>query len=716
MHPSKRKICFALLLLSCLLVACTKSDPILQPQSFPAPTERPPVLTVQIEYPTPSPTPEPPPFSLAPYQLSETEAVYDILPLLQRDGKTLLHAGFSDKDELTVLYASSNLDMLFLHRFNLSTGVETELYTDLLPEPLLYSDQMQCFSMTPPLFWDGQTQTLYLFTPDGKHRTRKNVTDRNFYLYGCFGFAGGAIALDGMQNTLYSIGFDGEEKPLFQFDYRYSYPELLSVSEDGHTAVFHVTDNRDFERKTVAVDLTTGEFIGCALRDVYLCESEHGLSTLSYTNDWSETEGEKSCITLKKADNFDSSEIFAAEWTKTEYYPSVIPVQNGFLVESYDNNYTLRYFDPVHTSVSTLSMAALYQNERYTSLVEAKWAETGEAESAFLFPKTYCDATDGSYVLTHVQIDNETVGLLLTSLAAAETEPLSGMTYSEPLFSPLSAPEPDYGVFAERVRRIQDQYGVTVLLGRDAQLCLYTHKADLFPLTGAESDPVRLDEVLTQIEAVLAEYPPHFLEILCENHLDGIVLEICGTIRSLSSGSLDYPAAVTGTLGQWRLIMLDVAYLSEVRYTLFHEIAHMIDGKLDYLSLPVDVWGENSWNTLNPSDFQYYYAYVDGKGNSYELSGSDTYTLSDKTYLKKGRTDRVYYLMKYAKTYPTEDRAVLLGTLLADELQDEYLAYPHLLAKLTYYSRAIRMGFDPDGTLWPEPTVWEKRIETLQNR
>ncbi len=717
MHTSKRIPYFALLFIFiCLFAACVEGDPILQPQLSPAVTERPPVLTVQFEYPTPTPTPEPPPFSLAPYQITGSEEVYDILPLLQRDGKTVLHAGFSDINELTVLYASSDLKMLFLNRFNLSTGVETEMYADLLPEPLLYGDQMQCFSMNPPLFLDGQTQTMYLFTPDGMHRKRIDVTDHNFYLYGCFGYKGGALAMDNMQNELYSIGFDGKKKPIFKFDYRYSYPELLSVSENGQTATFHVTDNTDLDIKTVAVDLSTGEIIGSSPRKVYLCENDRGLFTLSYATEWMEEEGGRAHISLKSADNIDDNEIFAAEWTKADYYPTVLPVKNGFLVEAYDNNYSLRFFDPMHHSVSTLSMASLYENEKYTSLVEAKWAETDETdgEYPFLFPNTYRDATDGNYVLTHVQIDDVNVGLLLTSLAAAETETLSGMTYSEPLFSPLPAGETDYGAFTERIQNIKDQYGVTVLLGRDAQLCLYSHKVEVLPITGSESDPNRIDEVLTQIESVLTEYPPHFFEVLCKDYLDGIVLEICGTIHSIDSASIDYPSAVTGMLGKWRLIMLDANYLAGMRYTLFHEIAHMIDGKLDTLSLPYDIWGQISWNMLNPSDFQYYYAYIDSDGNSYEFSGSDTYTLSDKTYLKKGRTDRVYYLMKYAKTLPTEDRAVLMGTLLANDLQDEYLAYPHLLDKLIYYSRSIRAGFDPDGTLWTEPTAWEKRIETLQ--
>ena len=718
MHTSKKIPYFALLfILLCFFAACIEGDPVLQPQPSPVITERPPVLTVQVEYPTPSPTPKPSPFSLAPYRIPGEESSYDILPLLQKEGKKVLHAGFSDENELTILYADNDLSMLFLNRFDLSTGVETELYADLLSEPLLFGHQIQCFSMNPPLFLDGQTQTMFLFTPDGKHRTRIDVTDRNFYLYGCFGFKDGALAMDSMENALYSIGYDGVEKQIFKFDYRYSYPELLSVSENGQTATFHVTDNMDLERKSIAVDLSTGEIIGSAPRNVYLCESDRGFFTLSYTNEWMEEEGGKTYISLKSADNIEDTEIFAAEWTKTDYYPTVLPVKNGFLVEAFDNNYSLRYFDPVHNAVLTLPVAALYENEKYTSLAEARWEERDETEDEypFLFPNTYRDATDGNYVLTHVKIDNETVGLLLTSLDAAESEPMSGMTYSESLFSPLPTGETDYGPFTERIRNIKEQYGVTVLLGRDAQLCLYSHKADLLPIIGPENNIDWIDEVLTLVESVLAEYPPHFFDTLCENYLDGIVLEICGTIRSIDSASIDYPSAVTGMLGNWRLIMLDADYLGGMRYTLFHEIAHMIDGKLDTLSLPYDVWGLASWNTLNPSDFQYYYAYIDSKGNSYEFSGSDTYTLSDKTYLKKGRTDRVYYLMKYAKTLPTEDRAVLMGTLLADDLQDEYLAYPHLLAKLTYYSRAIRMGFDPNGTLWPEPTAWEKRIEKLQN-
>ena len=58
--------------------------------------------------------------------------------------------------------------------------------------------------------------------------------------------------------------------------------------------------------------------------------------------------------------------------------------------------------------------------------------------------------------------------------------------------------------------------------------------------------------------------------------------------------------------------------------------------------------------------------------------------------------------------------SVLMGLLLADDTSDDILSCPHIKAKLVYYAKAIRAVLDPDGTLWPEPTVWETRIAELK--
>ena len=112
---------------------------------------------------------------------------------------------------------------------------------------------------------------------------------------------------------------------------------------------------------------------------------------------------------------------------------------------------------------------------------------------------------------------------------------------------------------------------------------------------------------------------------------------------------------------------------------------------------------------MNPEGFDYYYAYIDPNGDSYEWSGSSEYTTNDSAWYD-GDTDSVYFIDAYSTTFPTEDRARLMEYLLSDVDYGPpaYFASVHLQEKLTYYFQCIRTKFDT--TNWPEQTSWEQML------
>ena len=101
--------------------------------------------------------------------------------------------------------------------------------------------------------------------------------------------------------------------------------------------------------------------------------------------------------------------------------------------------------------------------------------------------------------------------------------------------------------------------------------------------------------------------------------------------------------------------------------------------------------------------------------NVCDVAGSQEYTEWDPAYQTYDQKERVYFIDSYSKTFPTEDRAVLLGTLMEGEQGDDLFKCPHITDKLLYYFRAIRACFDPNGQLWREPTYWEQRLTMLNN-
>ncbi len=707
----QKKLLSAVLLLGVLFCACAgPSDPaILSPT--PTPLE---VKATFIEIVSPSPTPQPR-LDLEPYCIDAQNGVYDILPLLEKSGQTLLHAGFCAKNELLLFSADPQGAQLIVERFSLETGTRSLCFSEALPEPIRDPDAFLYYGMNPPVLYDSAADALLLFSADCTSAAWLPVNGRIFSE--CRWDGSALLLFDEADRTLKRIEPDGTETALFHADYHYRNGSLLSFDKDGRYASITATDNRTDEYGTLLIDLSDGSMLGWQAGEVRLAFSENGYATLTRNYEWNEA-GNRTELIFKSADELDADTVYLVRQERTDYYPAIYPAAGNYLFEDWNGDYTLQVTDASGQNAMRLVVPLDPYQAIADALREAAPTPDPDREEDgddfwFLYPRTERDGFDGHHTLTSVLCGTERIGMLLwdTTRGASETTP--GITMAEPLFLPIQTISIDYGDFAERAARIRTQYGITVLLGEEANLSLSTHTAETLPID-ANKDVI--DSALTVLEHTLADYPPHFFQTLCEGSLDGIILEFCGTIRSADTSALDFPSALTRMLDRYRVIVLDANFISDMRYTIFHEVSHMIDSKLDEdPALDESVWSGEGWDALNPSGFSYYFAYNEEDGDPYDVVGSSDYTEWDSDYQEHNRQEAVYFVDIYSKTFPTEDRAVLLGTLLRDDENDDLLRCPHLIEKLRYYARAIRACFDPDGTLWTEPTVWEHRIESLQN-
>lgn len=151
------------------------------------------------------------------------------------------------------------------------------------------------------------------------------------------------------------------------------------------------------------------------------------------------------------------------------------------------------------------------------------------------------------------------------------------------------------------------------------------------------------------------------------------------------------------------LIVLDVSSgLSPS--SVYHELCHAIDRRLNALAEAGGSWSEENWLALCPGGFSYYNAYSDEAGAPLAFAASPAHTAES--------AGSVYFINRYSKTYPTEDRAVLFETLMRAVPEAPYMRSPHIIMKLDYYFAAIRFCLDPEGE-WTEPTFWEERLYAL---
>ena len=125
-----------------------------------------------------------------------------------------------------------------------------------------------------------------------------------------------------------------------------------------------------------------------------------------------------------------------------------------------------------------------------------------------------------------------------------------------------------------------------------------------------------------------------------------------------------------------------------------HEIAHLIDRRLEFLSQYKDdiVFSEKKWNTYNPDNFAYLESY-----DNYE---------NNPDYGKYSK----YFIDPYGTTYATEDRAELFGTVMDNALSgitddSQFAPDTVLYDKMKYYCDCIRDGFNTEG--WADTLPWE---------
>lgn len=196
------------------------------------------------------------------------------------------------------------------------------------------------------------------------------------------------------------------------------------------------------------------------------------------------------------------------------------------------------------------------------------------------------------------------------------------------------------------------------------------------------------------LEKVLASYPDNFMEQLLYGSQQEIEVHLVGALTKYSaeetqSGFTSFDAFVEQQGGK-TVLVADITRDSVLEQTLYHEIAHLIDGKLAFdASLRENaIYSEEAWQKLNPKGFTYAESYHDIPMELYD----DKYD--------------AYFIDVYSKTFAKEDRARIMEYAMM-ERDNVFSANPKIKEKLEYWSACIRDAFDTTG--WPEETKWEEK-------
>lgn len=285
------------------------------------------------------------------------------------------------------------------------------------------------------------------------------------------------------------------------------------------------------------------------------------------------------------------------------------------------------------------------------------------------------------------------------ALALADTESWDSVVCIKP---GLTADSDTNAAYASS---ISEEFGVQVRIGEDANTSFSE-----YTFTEME-DEVHIYRSLCVLEETLALYPEGFFREFDDAHSDGVTFYLVERINSLYGEAYDDPYGVTSADDGKQEIAVSGSYLSAMRSTLIHEISHVIDYRLESIAYFDDVTylDEGVWSDMNPDDFEYYYDYVDENDVGYDESGSTEYTPYSDAYLKNEYMNGLYFVSVYSKTYPTEDRACLMETVMYEGGSPDYIGGKHIQEKLVYYFSAIRAAWD--SSEWPETTTWEASLD-----
>ena len=365
--------------------------------------------------------------------------------------------------------------------------------------------------------------------------------------------------------------------------------------------------------------------------------------------------------------------------------------------EEYDNAYAwpeddrlLTFYTVYDTDNTSMEICSLYSFESGKKLEELMLPVDMDAVGIMLRPDYACYISECESAVFHL---NSQPGRIFSWTIDGEGNLYDeGKCYKEDY---LLAEAVDEGLFARLQTQAQamgKRYGVEIYLGEDCPVQIAGYKAE----TAVSAAKTR--RALKFLDEALSKYPDGFFDQLKTSN--GEMLKFYLVRRLIPDGSDSLSSTVGlygGSAGQYIALATDSP--RELKTLIYHEIAHAIDYKLSGSGNQNYVTDE--WNSLNPRSFSYAYSY---RANMLDTSW-------EYIFNGTGDNNEAYFIDKYSKSFPTEDRARIMEKTMGLYPETTFFTSGPIMEKLHYISSAIRESFDTMG--WPDTLWWERPLRGL---
>lgn len=247
----------------------------------------------------------------------------------------------------------------------------------------------------------------------------------------------------------------------------------------------------------------------------------------------------------------------------------------------------------------------------------------------------------------------------------------------------------------DRIARETEQTtGVDLLYGSEGNdFVLYDYLGE------AETDIYTVYGAVKTVSEILSRYPEGMLREAYEETHSGLQIYLCGTIYGKTDGTLSQAGGVTTDKDGYILVAVDVH--NNLKYDIPHELSHVFDRRISYMSSTAERDWMMLWEAATPIENVYAYSY------------DEYYNYTRYVAWNESNDANVWFVDSYARTFPTEDRARILEHLFNPEEDGlaEVLQFEHLQEKARLYAYILRECFESCDV--DEVLYWETHLGTI---
>ena len=198
----------------------------------------------------------------------------------------------------------------------------------------------------------------------------------------------------------------------------------------------------------------------------------------------------------------------------------------------------------------------------------------------------------------------------------------------------------------------------------------------------AKTNPYSVYNIVTEVSEVFDKYPEGMLRETFKDTHKGLKFYLCSDIYGIGYSALDRAGGFTTEESGYIIVVIDVN--EELDVVIPHELSHVFDRRIEYISSQTDKNWMEIWESATPVPNPFKHTY-----SNYEFNTK--YTVDGEF-----NPENVWFVGPYSRTFPTEDRSTLMEVMFNydNEYFQELLEYENLKYKACLYSYILRQCFD----------------------